>query len=182
MDLALETYVPQPAALRPWDPRLPGLAAALIERVRAVAGLAPEHIGSSSIPGMPGKGYVDLEMLAAPDRIPDLTERLVADGWQRQTGAHAFPATRPLLMAYAVAGDLVVPSHLHVVPTAKELARDVAFRDALRESAELRARYEARKREVLAQGIVYGPDYADAKSDVILAILDELSRRCRSSA
>lgn len=173
--LVLGTYETRRAVIHPWDPRVVEVAAALVVRIRSVVpDLAPEHVGSTSIPGMPGKGYVDVDLLTPAERVRDVAERLVADGWQRQTGEHAFPDTRPMLKALAISGDARMNVHLHVTPSAREVARDLAFRDALRRSPELVRRYEARKREVLAAGIDFGPDYARAKSDVILAILGEL--------
>lgn len=178
MKVTLATYEVQRVEVRPYDPRSPEVAAAVTQLVRKVLrepDLEPIHVGSSSIPEMPGKGYVDLDLLTPPERIPSVAERLVAAGFQRQTGLHAFPPSRPLLLAAAVTEDGArYPVHLHVTPDAREVARDVAFRDALRASADLRDRYEARKREVLASGIDFGPDYARAKSDVVRAILAEI--------
>ena len=157
-------------------PRSAEVAALLIEAVRAVAPeLEAEHIGSSSVPGLAGKGYIDLQLATPAARIPALTEALVAAGWQRQRGAHAWPPERPMLIAELLAFDRRHRSHLHVVPEgAAELAACRAFRDALRAEPALRERYVARKRAVLAAGITDGSAYAEAKGETVVEILREL--------
>jgi GrpB-like predicted nucleotidyltransferase (UPF0157 family) len=176
MALVLLPYSTVPAALREWDPRSADVATSLIEALRVVAPeLEAEHIGSSSVPGLAGKGYIDLQLATPPGRIPALTDALVATGWQRQRGAHAWPPERPMLIAELLAFDKRYRSHLHVVPVgAAELAAARVFRDALRAEPALRERYVAKKRAVLAAGITDGPAYAEAKGETVVEILQEL--------
>jgi hypothetical protein len=49
-----------------------------------------------------------------------------------------------------------------------------AFRDALVADAELRAAYAARKRALIAAGLIEGVAYAEAKSDFVRATLRAL--------
>lgn len=168
-----------PADIRPWEPKLLEIAELLAAAIREVApDLEPEHIGSSSVPDLPGKGYVDLQLAAPAERIPALTGALVAAGWQRQTGPRAFPPTRPMLRAAVEIEGRHYRSHLHIIPSgAPELDENRAFRDALRTDPALRARYEARKRQILAEGITDGMAYAIAKGDVIVEALRRLGFR-----
>ena len=90
-------YARGPASVRPWDPR----SAAIAERViaiihRARPDLVVEHIGSSAVPGLPGKGIIDLGTEADPGDIPAITEAMYALGFGPQAGPDAWPPTRPM--------------------------------------------------------------------------------------
>ena len=47
---------------------------------------AVEHIGSTSVPGLPGKGIVDLSIETEPDDIPGVVAMLYDLGFQAQPG------------------------------------------------------------------------------------------------
>ena len=52
-----------------------------------------------------------------------------------------------------------------------EIDRTLAFRDHLRKDEDDRRLYEATKRELAARDWVYVQDYADAKDEIVAAIL-----------
>ncbi len=56
-------------------------------------------------------------------------------------------------------------------PDSPEIDRNLRFRDHLRADPADRALYERTKRELAAQDWTYTQQYADAKSDVVEAIL-----------
>ena len=150
-DLPIRTYERLPASFHPWDPRTVEVArrvAALISSARP--GTVADHIGSSAVPGLPGKNIVDLGIEADPDAIPGLTDTLLSLGFQRQGGLAPFPPTRPMLIGAIVEGGETLRIHLHVVPPARrELAELRAFRDALRADDALRDAYAAAKRRIV---------------------------------
>ena len=105
-------------------------------------GRSPQHVGSSSVPGMPGKNVVDLGVEADPDEIPEITDTLLSLGFQRQSGLAPFPPTRPLMLGNVDHDGTSFRVHLHVMPPARhELAELLAFRDALRADPALRDGY-----------------------------------------
>ncbi len=172
--MLLRAYEESPVRLEAWDPRTFAVAARLIESVRAVVPDIGEleHVGSSSVPELHGKNIVDLAAHVLPVRMSEAVRALVEVGWQRQTGPRAHPDERPMLRASVEHEETLFRTHLHLLPHGgNEWPVMIAFRDALRTDEVLRARYVARKREVLAAGIDYGPDYAQAKSDVVLEAL-----------
>jgi GrpB-like predicted nucleotidyltransferase (UPF0157 family) len=60
-DLPIQPYERRAASFHPWDPRTAEVGrkvAALV--ASAWPGAAVEHVGSSSVPGLPGKNIVDL--------------------------------------------------------------------------------------------------------------------------
>ena len=172
------TYITVAAAHHEWDPECPIVAAEICREVQNAVGdrRRVEHVGSSSVPGMPGKNIIDLALEAEPGDVPGFVTALVEIGWQRQTEPWAHPATRPMLYGAFDRSGRRHLSHLHIVGAA-EFESMVRFREALRADPALRDRYAERKREVLASGVTEGHLYADAKSDVVEAILDEGERR-----
>jgi 5-(carboxyamino)imidazole ribonucleotide synthase len=150
-ELPIRPYERAPAAFHAWDPRTQEVAR---EVARLVASARPgtvvEHIGSSAVPGLPGKNYVDLGIEAEPDEIPILVEALLSLGFQRQSGMAPFPPTRPLLLGAVEDDGTRYRIHLHVMPPARhELAEQCAFRDALRADDALRGAYAAAKRRIV---------------------------------
>lgn len=166
------TYEVRPAAYQPYDPRYPAVAAhliALIEERMPVAHV--EHIGSTAVPGCAGKGNIDLLMLYPPGHISQARGALDTMGFQRGTGRDAFPESRPVRIGTIEHDDTTFYLHVHVVAAdAPEVTEQLAFREALRADATLVRAYEARKREVIAAGITYGPDYSRAKEAFIRGV------------
>ena len=68
-----------------------------------------QHVGSSSVPGMPGKNVVDLGVEADPDDIGDIVDSLLSLGFQRQGGLAPFPPTRPLMLGNVDHDGVLVP-------------------------------------------------------------------------
>jgi 5-(carboxyamino)imidazole ribonucleotide synthase len=64
--------------------------------------------------------------------------------------------------------------HLHVQPRGGDFARDVAFRDALRNDPELRSQYEGLKRGITSGGAVEGLRYTHSKTRWILNVYRQL--------
>jgi dephospho-CoA kinase len=113
-------------------------------------GAEVEHIGSSAVPGLPGKNIVDLGIEADPADIPGLTDALRSLGFQPQGTMAPFPPTRPMLIGAVDEGGETFRIHLHVMPPARrELAELRAFRDALRADDALRDAYAAAKRGIV---------------------------------
>ena len=100
-------YERRMAAVQRWDPRLEAVAARIVEIVHtARPDLVIEHIGSTAVPGLPGKGIVDLGTEADPADIPAITEALFGLGFGPQPGPDRGCLDRP--------GDLrplLHPSH-----------------------------------------------------------------------
>jgi 5-(carboxyamino)imidazole ribonucleotide synthase len=173
-------YDRRPAAVEEWDPRTVDVArrvAALVSEKRP--DLRVEHIGSSAVPGLPGKNVVDLAILTDPADIPAVTELLVGLGFQRQLPPRAFPPTRPLLLGSILHEGRRYRIHLHVHPMrhrvfGREHARDLGFRDALRANADLREAYAERKRAIVQGKPADSFRYSLAKTEWIRTTLDRL--------
>lgn len=180
-DLPIRPYERRPSAYQPWDPRT---AAVALELARLIEGARPgtgvEHIGSSAVPGLPGKNIVDLGIEADPDEIPSLVEDLLSLGFGRQVGPAPFPPTRPMLTGAVIHDGSEFRIHLHVVPPRRsELREMVAFRDALRADAALCAEYAATKDRIVGANPDGAPPelYTISKSDWVQDALYRLGIR-----
>jgi GrpB-like predicted nucleotidyltransferase (UPF0157 family) len=138
-------------------------------------GAVAEHVGSSAVPGLAGKGTVDLLLPTPPEEIPAVTEDLLALGFQRQAVSTAFPPTRPMLQGVIRHGDTSFRVHVHVVPAeSAEVAALRGFRDALLADPELRREYERLKRAIVDSGTVDSVAFSKAKHAWIVAALERL--------
>jgi GrpB-like predicted nucleotidyltransferase (UPF0157 family) len=175
-DPPIGPYCRVPVVVREADPRaaeVAGRVAALI--AAAHPGARAEHVGSSAVPGLAGKGTVDLLLPAPPEEIPAVTRDLLALGFQPQAIAAAFPPTRPMLQGVLRHDGTSFRVHVHVVPeSSPEVAAIRGFRDALRADPALRAEYVALKRAIVADGTVDSVHFTRAKHDFIVAILQRL--------
>lgn len=172
---------PQLAAfVEPWDPRAPDVAAGVARLIRERrAGTIVEHIGSSAVPGLPGKNVVDLGIDVAPADVPEVSAVLLDLGFSRQVGPRSFPPTRPLFLGSVVRDGATFRIHAHVLPRGHRVWGEafdhhVAFRDALRSDPALRAEYAALKQAVIDAGLTSSNRYSLAKTEWIRTQLERL--------
>ena len=110
-----------------------------------------EHVGSTAVPGLVGKGVVDLQVSVEPGHVFEITTLLLELGFTRQGGPKPWPATRPMLIGTFRLDQSVYGLHCHVVPTDDpQLQSMPAFRDLLRGRPELAAAYADEKRRIAA--------------------------------
>ena len=158
-----------PIHLAEYDPAWPSLYEREAARIRAVLGervLLLEHAGSTSVPGLAAKPIIDIVLGVADPadeaayvppmeaagyvvriREPDWHEHRVFKGPDTDINLHVFAAN------------------------SVEIGRMLAFRDRLRADDDERARYEVTKRELAARHWTYVQEYADAKGEVVEAII-----------
>jgi GrpB-like predicted nucleotidyltransferase (UPF0157 family) len=157
------------------DPHAPEVARRLIELIATRWPPTPaEHVGSSSVPGLAGKGIIDLLLPAEPADLPTITQALLELGFEPQLPA-VFPASRPMLWGTFRHGPTDYRVHVHVVAASSpEVTAMRGFRDALRADPLLRRRYAALKRAIVAGGPVDPVVFSNAKHDWIAATLAQL--------
>ena len=161
--------LPDRIVVQDYDPAWPGrfereaarIAGALGDRVVRL-----EHVGSTSVPGLPAKPIIDIA-LEVPDSaaesayVPDL-----------EAAGYVLRVREPEWFEHRLlrAPDRTV--HVHVFSAGcPETDRMVRFRDRLRDDAADRDRYARAKRELAARDWKYMQQYADAKSDVVADIM-----------
>ncbi len=174
MSLPIGPYERLPARVVESDPRhreVAAVVAALITGWRP--DLVVEHIGSTAVPGLPGKGIVDLSIATTPADVPVVAAWLRGIGFGAQPGPDPFPPTRPMLVGTMVRSDTTFRIHCHVLPDPRELARDVAFRDALLADPALVEQYARLKTSIVEGGLTDGHQYTYQKQ----AWIAEVHRR-----
>jgi GrpB-like predicted nucleotidyltransferase (UPF0157 family) len=158
-----------PIQVADYDPAWPELYRREADRIRATLGeraLQLEHVGSTSVPGLAAKPVIDIVLVVEDSsdeqayvapleqagyvlriREPDWHEHRLLKGPDTNVNIHVFSRGSP------------------------EIERMLAFRDRLRENDAERELYERSKRELARREWKYVQDYADAKSEVVEAII-----------
>jgi GrpB-like predicted nucleotidyltransferase (UPF0157 family) len=151
------------------DPSWPGLFRREADRIRAVLGeraVQLEHIGSTSVPGLAAKPVIDI-LLVVPDSsdepgyLPDL-----------EAAGYVLAIREPGWYQHRCLKGPDTNVNLHVYsPGCPEIERYLLFRDRLRTHPGDRARYQRAKRELAERDWTYVQEYADAKTEVVEAII-----------
>jgi GrpB-like predicted nucleotidyltransferase (UPF0157 family) len=180
----IEHYDREAIQVHEYDPQAPAVARRVIELIAvACPGAAAEHVGSSAVSGLAGKGIVDLLLPTPAEDVAEVAEALVAAGFQRQTTADAFPPSRPMLQGAIRHRGKRYRLHVHVVPASSaELASMRGFRDALRADQGLRSGYVALKHDIVARGLTEPVDFTQAKRDFIAEVLRRLGLQSDDTA
>jgi GrpB-like predicted nucleotidyltransferase (UPF0157 family) len=166
-------YPSPPPELRPWNPLAPEVAARVVALIAdRLPDTAIEHVGSSSVPGCAGKGYLDLVIPYRDDsHLGAINDALFTLGFGRQRNRDPFPESRPMRMGAVDHDGETFLLHVHVVPeSGPETAELRGFRDRLRADPSLVAVYVAAKRAILDAGVRDGDDYAEKKGEFITAL------------
>jgi GrpB-like predicted nucleotidyltransferase (UPF0157 family) len=158
-----------PIVVADYDERWPGLFAREAERIRAALGdraLLVEHIGSTSVPGLPAKPIIDVDLVVADTADePAYLPALEAAGYE-------LVIREPDWYEHRCLKGPDTNVNLHVYPAGcPEVERNLAFRDRLRADAADRDLYARTKRELATRPWTYVQQYADAKTEVITEIL-----------
>ena len=159
----------------PYDPRWP--AEFEIERERIAAALGAlairiEHNGSTSIPGLAAKPVIDIQISVAPLHPVEV----YAGGLARLGYVHVPHPDDAFCPFFHQPAAWPHTHHVHLVQAGgEEERRALAFRDYLREHAQVARDYEALKRTLADR---FGDEdfesrqaYADAKSEFIERIV-----------
>jgi GrpB-like predicted nucleotidyltransferase (UPF0157 family) len=155
--------------LAEYDPEWPKLYAREAERIRAALGERVrllEHAGSTSVPGLAAKPRIDI-ILAVPDSA-DEASYLPA----LEAAGYYLVIREPEWFEHRVCKGPGTDVNLHIFSDGcPEIVRMLRFRDWLRAHDDDRQLYEHTKRELAQRTWQYTQHYADAKTEVVRAIL-----------
>ena len=156
-----------------YDPIWPHWFESAAFRIREALGdqvLQLDHVGSTSVRGLPAKPLIDINMVVAETTDEDAyVPPLEASGFELRI-------REPDWFEHRMLRGYDPPVNLHVYnPGCEELERMVSFRDWLRTHPDDRELYARTKRELAAREWKYVQNYADAKSEVIQEILARAS-------
>jgi 5-(carboxyamino)imidazole ribonucleotide synthase len=168
-------YERRTAEVHAWDPAAVDVARRVSDLIRERRpDLIVEHIGSTAVPGLPGKGIVDLSIETDAAEIPGIVAMLYELGFQPQPGPDPWPPTRPMPVGSIQHEGREYRIHLHVQPKGGDFPRDIAFRDALRNDPELTRQYTQLKLGITQGGAVDGFRYTHSKTTWILGVYRQL--------
>jgi GrpB-like predicted nucleotidyltransferase (UPF0157 family) len=152
-----------------YDPVWPGVfqthSAAIVTALGKTV-LRLEHIGSTSVPGLAAKPIVDILVV-----VPDASDE---DAYlpQMETAGYELRVREPDFHEHRMFRTRSKDVHIHIYgPDSPEIMRHLTFRDRLRKHAGDRQLYEDTKRKLLTQEWADMDAYADAKTEVIEAII-----------
>lgn len=152
-----------------YDPEWPRQFAVEAAKIRARLGeraLVLEHAGSTSVPGLAAKPILDILLVVAdsadePTYVPDL-----------ERAGYVLRTREPEWFEHRVLKGVDPAVNLHVFsPGCPETERMLLMRDWLRTHDDDRELYESTKRELAQRTWKYVQNYADAKTEVVEAIL-----------
>ena len=157
-----------PVTLCEYDAAWPDRYALIEQRIRCALadGVRIEHVGSTSVPGLAAKPIIDV-LLVVPDSSveSEYVPAMVQQGFILKIREQDWHEHRMFNADFAV-------TNVHVLSTGcEEIERMLAFRDRLRSHADERRLYEREKRRLAAKTWRHTQHYADAKSEVVEAII-----------
>ncbi|PFW57441.1 hypothetical protein COE58_07545 [Bacillus cereus] len=139
-----------------------------------------EHIGSTSIKGLPAKPILDIDIVIEDYEIfPEVVKKLETIGYYHQVewsfkGREAF-GRKDAFVPWNEEDTVWIEQHLYVCDkNSEELRRHVAFRDYLREHDDVAVEYGHLKEE-LARESKNGASYSEGKTAFITNILGEIN-------
>jgi GrpB-like predicted nucleotidyltransferase (UPF0157 family) len=159
----------QEVVIADYDPIWPHWFESAAFRIRealAAKVLQLDHVGSTSVRGLPAKPLIDINIVVA-----DTTEE---DAYVPPLEAigYVLRIREPDWFEHRMLRGFDPPVNLHVFnPGCEEVERMLRFRDHLRTNEADRELYARTKRELAAKEWKYVQNYADAKSEVVQEIL-----------
>ena len=159
-----------PIRVVPYDTSWPAqfnlIHVALADALRHVPIIAIEHVGSTSVPGLPAKPVIDVDVVVRREHLAPAIEALVTAGYRhegdlgiRDRHAMRAPDRAPERNVYvAVEGSLALRNHL-------------AVRDVLRADAARRDEYGRLKLDLAQRHAEDMDAYVAAKTELLGAIL-----------
>jgi GrpB-like predicted nucleotidyltransferase (UPF0157 family) len=141
--------------------------------------VAIEHIGSTSVPGLAAKPVIDV--LLGAQSLTDIESRIGPLGELDYAYVSKYEREIPMRRYFVKLPTTSLRVHLHGVELGSPIWREhLAFRDALRGDAGLRAQYQTLKLRLAEEFADDKSAYTDAKGPFVRAVLaaaDESRRK-----
>jgi GrpB-like predicted nucleotidyltransferase (UPF0157 family) len=165
------TVIPHNAQiyLAPYDPTWPAQYEGEAAKIRAALGdqaLVLEHVGSTSIPGIPAKPILDILLAVADSSDEDAyVPALTARGYRLHLREPDWEQHRVMKGEWPL-----VNLHLFTIGS-REIERMIAFRDRCRSVPAERQLYQETKQSLAGRVWRHVQHYANAKGEVVEAII-----------
>lgn len=152
-----------------WSQQFAEMAARLRHHLGASIARRVDHIGSTSIPGMPAKPVIDIlvEIPSFREAKPHVLPLLDSETWEYWWhDDHMMFIKRDKLMGQR-------GYHVHMMPPGRDRDARLAFRDRLRSHPEDASRYAALKRQLASSHRKDRERYTEAKSAFVSEIVSK---------
>ncbi len=164
----------------PYDPRIPWVFERVAEQLAIMLpeNTVIEHVGSTSIPGVGGKGILDCLVMVNPDQAAQVAITLWEAGYDEDIELRHMRADW-----WYAAGDFDLdggdsyPVHIHITWTDSTFARDLLdFRDYMLANPDEAVEYERLKRVWQEQSAGQRAQFTAMKAPYVEAILARARR------
>jgi GrpB-like predicted nucleotidyltransferase (UPF0157 family) len=168
------SHMPPQMTYVEYDPAYPKVVARLEQAIHSVlSDVNIEHVGSTSVPGLGGRGTLDVVLLSEqPDQVAIISAL-------EQVGFADFPygAARPALTSTVTFEGRDYAVLLYLLPPTNEYVRGwLQFRDFMRQHPEEVDRYDAIKRAAVAEGKTAPWTYQQAKTPYLVELTERIDR------
>jgi GrpB-like predicted nucleotidyltransferase (UPF0157 family) len=156
-----------------YDPSWPTKFETLRARILGALGIIAdsiEHVGSTSVPGLPAKPIIDMDVVVlSASQVPPAIERLAVLGYKHRgnlgiDGREAFDSPSGLVAHHlylCVRGCVALSNHLTV-------------RNYLRRNSDAAVKYGQLKRRLAKQLPTDAAQYVEGKTNFLLGVLREV--------
>lgn len=169
-----------------YDQKLPELFKNEEKRLRAFLGTEPivEHFGSTAVPGLGGKGIIDIYVVVPKENLGEVSEKLQKEaGYEYRSDAGEEGERLFLRRKVLDENGIARKYHLHLVhPDFKEFNEALAFRDYLRTYPDEAEKYVEIKKKAaeeankISDGLKAKEKYLEIKGDII----EEITKKALS--
>jgi GrpB-like predicted nucleotidyltransferase (UPF0157 family) len=170
----------KPIELADYDPAWPAMYEREAARIRSILNdraVRIEHVGSTSVPGLPAKPIIDIAL-----EVPDSADE-AAYAADLEAAGYTLRGREPEWFEHRLFKGPDVNINLHTFSAGcAEVDRMVLFRSWLRADTPDRELYLRTKRELAARDWKYMQQYADAKTDMVKEIMSRAEANQRSGA
>lgn len=169
---------------RPYNPIFPKLFIKEKQRLRKVLGNSAiiEHIGSTAVPGLGGKGVIDILIATNKNKWKDVSKKLEKLGYEYKKKDKIQEKERLFFMAYLPDKQLDTRIyHIHLTYQGSQKSKyDIGFRDYLKSHPKEREEYSQIKKRASDEAWKFKTKdemrdtYAKIKDDFINRIMRKL--------
>ncbi len=159
-----------------YNPKFPTLFEREKERIKGhLKDAAIEHVGSTAVPGLGGKGIIDIAICVDRDRMEDVSLQLQEIGYEFRPNFSTqdrfyFVAMRP------DPEEGMRRYHIHLTyPENREWKELLFVRDYLRSHPQEASAYEELKKKAASEANEEGEKYRSIKNPMIMDILLKLN-------
>jgi GrpB-like predicted nucleotidyltransferase (UPF0157 family) len=131
-----------------------------------------EHVGSTAVPGLPGKGIIDLLIITRQERMWDIVKLLESRGF-RYNPEGGNPPERLFVSGPYRYKNEELHIHLHIAFGSKEHQDQLLFRDYLRRHPEEAERYYELKKQWDGEAGSDNDKYGELKTPYINEVLEK---------